>query len=198
LRFIWTWAAILSSWRIRPACALIRWGDDAHGTIESEGIRRALERARHADIRLLVFDGTDPKLDEHTAALIDDRSITVINKCDLFHVKHSAGAEIGAVEVSVQSGQNVDKLLTSLENKIKGLMSASRDTPSLTRARHRAALEECAGFLDAALGRLDEGGLPELIAEDLRMATRALGRITGRVDVEDLLDVIFRDFCIGK
>lgn len=172
--------------------------DDAHGTIESEGIRRALERARNADIRLLVFDGSDPKLDDHTLALSGDNSLCVINKCDLFHVKHSAGAKIGALEVSVETGQNVDKLLASLENKIKALMATSRDTPSLTRARHRTALEECTGFLDAALARLDEGGLPELIAEDLRMATRALGRITGRVDVEDLLDVIFRDFCIGK
>ena len=66
--------------------------------------------------------------------------------------------------------------------------------PLITRARHRAALEECL----AALRRYDAAALPELAAEDLRLATRALGRITGRVDVEDLLDIIFRDFCIGK
>jgi tRNA modification GTPase len=66
--------------------------------------------------------------------------------------------------------------------------------PSLTRVRHRTALDECV----AALRRSLEASLPELAAEDLRLATRALGRITGRVDVEDLLDVIFRDFCIGK
>ena len=66
--------------------------------------------------------------------------------------------------------------------------------PYLTRARHRAALEETA----AHLVRAQEPMLPELVAEDVRLAVRALGRITGRVDVEDLLDVIFRDFCIGK
>ena len=64
----------------------------------------------------------------------------------------------------------------------------------LTRARHRAALEECLAALEKSLS----APLPELMAEDLRLAVRALGRITGRVDVEDLLDVIFKDFCIGK
>jgi tRNA modification GTPase len=66
--------------------------------------------------------------------------------------------------------------------------------PVLTRARHREALEDCL----AAIGRMAAAGGPELAAEDLRLAVRALGRVTGRVDVEDLLDVIFRDFCIGK
>jgi tRNA modification GTPase len=66
--------------------------------------------------------------------------------------------------------------------------------PALTRARHREALEDCAASLQRAMVAV----LPELTAEDVRLASRALGRITGRVDVEDLLDVIFRDFCIGK
>ena len=64
----------------------------------------------------------------------------------------------------------------------------------LTRARHRQALEECA----AALVRASTAAVPELAAEDLRLAVRAIGRITGTVDVEDVLDAIFRDFCIGK
>lgn len=172
--------------------------DGAHGTIESEGIRRALERAQNADIRLLVFDGTDGELDSHTAALINSNSVVVINKCDLFHVEHLKAASINAIPVSVKSGEGVDNLLASLENKISALMASSRDTPSLTRARHRSALEECRACLNDALTRIQSKGLPELVAEDLRVAVRALGRITGRVDVEDLLDVIFRDFCIGK
>ncbi len=172
--------------------------DGAHGKIESEGIRRALERAQNADVRLLVFDGTDGELDSHTAALINSNAVVVVNKCDLFHVKHAQAASINAIPVSVQTGDGVDKLLAELEKKISALMTTSRDTPSLTRARHRAALEECRDCLDDALARIESKGLPELAAEDLRMGVRALGRITGRVDVEDLLDVIFRDFCIGK
>ena len=75
-------------------------------------------------------------------------------------------------------------------------MEAPCEAPTLTRKRHRHALEEAARSLEAALAT--PGDRPELLAEDLRLALRALGRITGRVDVEDLLDVVFRDFCIGK
>ncbi len=71
---------------------------------------------------------------------------------------------------------------------------AAGEAPAITRARHRAALGETA----AALARALAAPAPELVAEDVRLAMRALGRITGRVEVEDLLDVIFRDFCIGK
>ena len=78
--------------------------------------------------------------------------------------------------------------------QIADKFKVSRETPSLTRQRHRQNLEECQQFLARAL----EQAQPELMAQDLRFAVNALGRITGRVDVEDLLDVIFKDFCIGK
>jgi tRNA modification GTPase len=71
-------------------------------------------------------------------------------------------------------------------------------SPALTRARHREALEDCRAALERFLDAADSDKTPELAAEDLRLAARALGRITGRVDVEDVLDAIFRDFCIGK
>lgn len=167
----------------------------AHGQIESEGIRRALDRAQNADIRLLVFDGTDAQADTHTRALINENSIVVINKAD---AKTASYNIVDAITLSVKNNAGMSALMNALGNKITSLMTASRDTPSLTRARHRAALEECRDCLHDALMRIESKGLPELVAEDLRMAVRALGRITGRVDVEDLLDVIFRDFCIGK
>lgn len=169
--------------------------DGAHGKIESEGIRRALDRAQQADIRLLVFDGTDAAPDTHTRALMTGNSIAVINKSD---AKNAAYNIADAITISVKTGAGIKALMNALEQKISTLMQTSRDTPSLTRARHRAALEECRDCLNDALSRIESKGLPELAAEDLRMAVRALGRITGRVDVEDLLDVIFRDFCIGK
>lgn len=169
--------------------------DGAHGKIESEGIRRALERAQNADIRLLVFDGTDANADTHTSALMNDNSIAAINKSDAVNAAYNIP---GAITISVKNNTGMDALLEALEEKIATLMNASRDTPSLTRARHRSALEECRTCLNDAITRIESKGLPELVAEDLRMAVRALGRITGRVDVEDLLDVIFRDFCIGK
>jgi tRNA modification GTPase len=83
----------------------------------------------------------------------------------------------------------LDRLISEID-----LRFANTGQPPLTRARHRAALEECLGHLQRALS----AAASELRAEDVRLAMRALGRITGRVDVEDLLDIIFRDFCIGK
>lgn len=169
--------------------------DGGHGSIESEGIRRALARAHAADIRLLLFDGTQDHLDANTLALLNERSVIVYTKSDLpdFKNLHGKSGHV-CIELSSTTGSNIDALLSALTEKIAGIYTTSRDTPSLTRARHRSALEE-------ALARLKEARhapLPELMAEDVRMAARGLGRITGRVDVEDLLDVIFRDFCIGK
>jgi tRNA modification GTPase len=94
--------------------------------------------------------------------------------------------------VSVLTGEGVDGLLSALGERVA--QTYRIEAPVLTRARHRRALEDAA----AALRRVPEARLPELRAEDLRLALRSLGRITGTVDVEDLLDVIFRDFCIGK
>ena len=84
-------------------------------------------------------------------------------------------------------------LLAALQRAVADRLVPS-GAPTLTRARHRAALAGCAAALDRALA----AGASELVAEDLRLAVRALGRITGRVDVEDILDIVFRDFCIGK
>ncbi len=175
--------------------------DGGHGSIESEGIRRALQRAEDADIRVLVFDAGGAAPDEHTLKLINDRSLVVINKSDLSTIgatldaiKRMTTGKNDPIKISVTTGKGMEEFLGALTAKIKSLYDSSRETPSLTRARHRAALEDCRTHLQKSL----KATLPELMAEDLRLATRALGRITGRVDVEDLLDVIFRDFCIGK
>ena len=98
----------------------------------------------------------------------------------------------GAIPVSALTGEGLDSLLAALAARIA--QAYRIEAPVLTRARHRQALEEAA----ASLHRARAATLPELQAEDLRLALRSLGRITGTVDVEDLLDVIFRDFCIGK
>lgn len=159
--------------------------------IENEGIRRALERAQHADIKLLVFDSTlYPALDDATRALIDDDAIKVLNKIDQRAALPKAE---GFIALSAQTRAGVPDLLQLITRMIEQRMGADT-TPPLTQARHRTALMECCEHIRRAL---DAQAL-ELRAEDVRLAARALGRITGRVDVEDLLDVIFRDFCIGK
>jgi tRNA modification GTPase len=167
--------------------------------IEGEGIRRALLRAERADLKLAVFDATDlPVVDARTAALIDERTIVVVNKADRVPgvdpaaVIHAAMVP-GAFAVSAVTGQGLPALLDRLASLVEERFGLGGG-PALTRARHRSALEECR----AALMRALSAGYAELAAEDMRLAVRALGRITGRVDVEELLDVIFRDFCIGK
>lgn len=164
---------------------------DAADQVESEGIRRALDRAAKADLKLLVFDGGELP-DPATLALADDDAILVMNKADLpGAVAPLVGRPI--LPISARTGDGVPVLLSALEQAVAARYAPS-GAPALTRARHRSALEECRENLDRAL----QAPLPELAAEDVRLAVRALGRITGRVDVEDLLDVIFRDFCIGK
>jgi tRNA modification GTPase len=165
--------------------------------IEEEGVRRARARAAHADLKLVVLDATQPGEARALAPLIARDTLLVANKMDLQPKDNAAWAdELGAgkaVRISVKSGAG----LIELEARLRD-MAAARFSPGaaplITRARHRQALEQCA----ASLARFPELAAPELAAEELRRAVRALGRITGRVEVEDLLDVLFREFCIGK
>lgn len=162
--------------------------------VEEEGIRRALDRAARADVKVAVFDATAlPALDPATVALVDKDTVVVLNKTDLADAPIRTVGSQDAVAVSARTGSG----LAELERRLTAFTAdrlAGSGAPALTRARHRSALEECRDALRRAL----TAPLPELMAEDVRLASRALGRITGRVDVEDLLDVIFRDFCIGK
>jgi tRNA modification GTPase len=168
---------------------------EAADDIEREGVRRALARAETADLKIAVFDaGARPVIDPATAAVVDDNTLVVVNKADLD--PSPEGLSVGgrrARPVSALTGAGLDGLLADLERELRLRLEVVA-APTLTRVRHRAALEECA----AALERAKDAGPHELVAEDLRLAARALGRITGRVDVEDVLDVVFRDFCIGK
>lgn len=172
-------------------------GAGGHDDIESEGIKRALKRAEEANIRLLVLDGTEKIYDKHTLNLVNDNALILVNKSDnLAGNKEESIAGQKPLYISTLSNDGINDFLTVLGEKITDLMGrrSGADTPSLTRRRHRAALEEALEYLMLAR----EQSAPDLMAEELRSALRSIGRITGRVDVEDLLDVIFRDFCIGK
>jgi tRNA modification GTPase len=162
--------------------------------IEEEGVRRARRRAEAADLRILVVDGQDEAGFGDAADLVDGSTILVLNKSDLGPARVVTDKpSLGTFAISVRTGAGIDGFLEGLEAVVRDRIGLAVQ-PALTRARHREALEECLDALRRSLG----APLPELTAEDLRLATRSLGRITGRVDVEDLLDVIFRDFCIGK
>lgn len=172
---------------------------DTDDAIEDEGVRRARQRADQADLVIALFDGAVyPQRDPTTEALIDEHTLVVINKADLLDQAREQELNVedgwsATYFVSVKTGFGLDHLISEVTERVGKLCDGGTDAP-LTRARHRAALTECRD----AIARAQQITLPELAAEDLRLAMRALGRITGHVDVEDLLDVIFSDFCIGK
>jgi tRNA modification GTPase len=161
----------------------------AEDELESEGVRRAEERASHADLKLVVFDGEVwPEKDAKTAGIIDKNTLVIINKSDLMdHTKNEHLA------ISTKTGHGLEDLLDVLKKEVFDRCHVGA-SPALTRTRHRSALSDCCN----SLGRFQVAPETELKAEDLRLAVRALGRITGRVDVEEVLGVIFSEFCIGK
>lgn len=165
--------------------------------IEAEGVRRARARAEMSDLRLVVVDASRPEQVESVGPLLGPETILVRNKIDLIAAGKRDGDEdpghAGALAISVRSGAGMAALIEKLTQKMAEHLTGET-TPLVTRARHRAALEDCV----AALDRFTTASSSELAAEDLRHAARSLGRITGRVDVEDMLDALFREFCIGK
>jgi tRNA modification GTPase len=171
---------------------------EAADVVEVEGVRRARERAARADLRLIMFDGAIwPTLDPATMALVDDAAVVAVNKSDLMVVAGdlSAGGR-PALGVSCRTGEGIQSLLDVLTQCARVRLTAG-DEPLLTRARHRAALQAAASAL-ASFSAAPVSTELALMAEDLRLAARAVGRITGEVAVEDVLDRIFAEFCIGK
>ena len=158
--------------------------------IEQEGLRRALSRAEAAELRLFVFDAARPEDAAGAAQWPGPDTLLVANKIDL--VESSVYLPAGTLAVSALTGDGLAGLIETLAARIADRYDIA--APLLTRARHRESLETAV----AALSRSLAAELPELRAEDFRLAWRSLGQITGRVDVEDLLDVIFADFCLGK
>jgi tRNA modification GTPase len=161
---------------------------EAADAVESEGVRRALARAEQSDLVLVLADGSDPALPGLSGMTLENADLLVWNKADL------ARTDRPGLKISLKTGEGLDELLAAIEQKVAQRLARLSEAPVLTRARHRHALTEAVAALRRALAAPE----PELFAEDLRLAVRAIGRITGRVDVEDLLDVVFRDFCIGK
>jgi tRNA modification GTPase len=163
---------------------------DSADAVEEEGVRRARARAASADLKLVLYDATRPEELAALAAWVDQDALLIANKIDLLPAQANNPAGLG---LSVRTGAGMEALIARLGQEIERRYAPGA-APLVTRARHRAALEDCG----AALARVEGASLPELAAEDLRAAAAALGRITGRVGVEDMLDRLFAEFCIGK
>jgi len=174
----------------------VRTTDDP---LEREGVRRAVARAEGADLVLWVVEPLE-LAPAGGAASVSAPVWTVENKVDLLAGGQAAGEggeRVGRwFAVSALTGFGIDELTREVGAYAKACFSGGE--PALvTRERHRAALHDTVQGLDRALAE-GAGGREDIVAEELRLAARALGRLTGRVDVNDVLDVIFRDFCIGK
>lgn len=171
---------------------------ESENLIEQEGARRARDRARQADLKLLLVEAQSwPRIPDDIGAEADATSWLVVNKCDLKEIdlNESPPVDLRTFRVSAKTGEGLHELLVALEAEVVDRLGGLEHMP-LTRLRHRRALEETTKALGRVL-KADHGD-PALTAEDIRLATRALGRITGRVDVEEVLNVVFADFCIGK
>lgn len=164
---------------------------EAVDAIEAEGVRRALDRADNADLRIGVVDARSEKDLLDLRGRLKDDDLLVLNKLDLAPEKKAAGA----YRLSAKSGDGVALLEERIESIVRDRLSA-REYPALSRARHRRAVETAVAALRRAREQLALA--PELAGEDARLAVRALESLTGRVDVEDVLDRVFSQFCIGK
>jgi tRNA modification GTPase len=164
---------------------------EAEGAVEAEGVRRALARVENADLVLWMVDAAAPEVADSSAHMpANAAQIRVLNKIDLIRSVQIAEG----VALSAKTGEGVAELVALLRKRAEeGL--AGGEPAVITRVRHRAELEAAA----EALARFrEERGGPEIKAEELRIAARHLGRLTGRIDVEEVLGAIFSEFCIGK
>jgi tRNA modification GTPase len=165
--------------------------------IEKKGIKLSLNRAEEADLKLVVVDAKSPDFTDVLKGLLDENAILVINKSDLLKKEiNSEIKNINHVLISIKDNKNIDELISKIKNKLKNKFITSDDI-LITRERHRQHLEQCLDHLNNFNQKKKIEDFDKA-AEDLRLATRHLGMIVGKVDVEEILGSIFNDFCIGK
>ena len=165
--------------------------------IEKKGIKLSLNRAEEADLKLVVVDAKSPDFTDVLKGLLDENAILVINKSDLLEKEiDSEIKNINHVLISIKDNKNIDELISKIKNNLKNKFITSDDI-LITRERHRQHLEQCLDHLNNFNQKKEIEDFDKA-AEDLRLATRHLGMIVGKVDVEEILGSIFNDFCIGK
>ena len=165
--------------------------------IEKKGIKLSLNRAEEADLKLIVVEAKNLDFTDVLKGLLDENAILVINKLDL--LKKDIDPEIKKINhvlISIKDNLNIDALILKIKNSLKNKFITSEDI-LITRERHRQHLEQCLNYLKNFNQKKEIEDFDKA-AEDLRLATRHLGMIVGKVDVEEILGSIFNDFCIGK
>ena len=170
---------------------------ESKNEIERKGIKLSLNRAEEADLKLVVVDAKNLDFTDVLKGLLDENAILVINKSDL--LESDIDPEIKKLDhvlISIKENLNIDELILKIKNNLKNKFITSDDI-LITRERHRQHLEQCLEHLKN-FNKKNEVEDFDKAAEDLRLATRHLGMIVGKVDVEEILGSIFNDFCIGK
>ena len=170
---------------------------DSKDEIEKKGIRLSLKKAENADLKLVVVDAKNIDLSGFLNDLLKKDAILVINKSDLLKEKlDSEISKFNHVLISLKENLNIDKLISKIKNHLENKFISEEDI-LITRERHRQHLLQCVDHLNNFSDKNDKKDFDKA-AEDLRLATRQLGMIVGKVDVEEILGSIFNDFCIGK
>ena len=168
---------------------------EAKNEVEKKGISLALGKSKEADLNIVVIDNSSKKINKEIQSMINKDTIILLNKSDVSD-KQNHKFDVDTVLASVKNNKNIDKLINLVKAKLSKKFT-SNNSALITRERHRVKLNECLKEIDKFLKK-DQNKDLELAAEDLRMATRHLGNIVGKVDVEEILGSIFKDFCIGK
>ena len=170
---------------------------ESKNEIEKKGIKLSLNRAEEADLKLVVVDAKKLDFTAILKGLLEENAILVINKSDL--LKGDISPEIKKINhvlISIKENFNIDELILKIKDNLKNKFITSDDI-FITRERHRQHLQQCLDHLEN-FNKKNEAEDFDKAAEDLRLATRHLGMIVGKVDVEEILGSIFNDFCIGK
>ena len=170
---------------------------ESKNEIEKKGIKLSLKKAENADLKLVVVDAKSIDLSGFLNDLLKKDAILVINKSDLLKKKlDSEISKFNHVLISLKDNLNIDKLILKIKNNLENKFISEEDI-LITRERHRQHLLQCVDHLNNFSDKNDKKDFDKA-AEDLRLATRQLGMIVGKVDVEEILGSIFNDFCIGK
>jgi tRNA modification GTPase len=165
--------------------------------VEKEGIQRAIKKAKNADLTLVMIDNSLKQIDKDLKKLINENCILVFNKSDLNKkILKNEFIKNDQVLISAKNNQNIDKLVKTIKDKLSKKFTNANNI-LVTRERHRAKLNDALKEIEKFLKK-DQQKEIETAAEDLRLATRHLASIVGKVDVEEILSSIFQDFCIGK
>ena len=165
--------------------------------IEKKGIKLALKRAEDADLNIIVIEPKSVDFTGFLNDLVSDKSIIVINKIDLDYKNINQQIQkFNPILISIKNETNLEELINRIKDKLKNKFVSSNET-LITRERHRHSLEACVQNLKNFEEKNSKEDFDKA-AEDLRLATRHLGMIVGKVDVEEILGSIFSDFCIGK